>query len=240
MSAALLALVPILALVLLMTGLRWSAAAAGTVAAVVAAIVAVAAFQFGDAPADLAGPVLEAGFTAATILWIVFPALSIHEYQVRTGGTRVIGEWLSSISSDPAATALLVGYFFAMFLEGASGFGTPVAIVGPMLVALGVAPERALLVALMGHVVGVSFGAVGAPMVPLLEAAPVDERRLSLAILLLHACLGWTLALIVVKLGSARMRRDGTAAWQVAIMAAACFFPCAALIAGLEIGRAHV
>lgn len=230
---AALALVPILALVFLMTGLRWSAAAAGTASAVIAAIVSVAAFQFGDTPADLAGPVLEAGFTAATILWIVFPALSIHEYQMRTGATGVIGEWLSSISSDPAATALLVGYFFAMFLEGASGFGTPVAIVAPMLVALGVAPERALLVALIGHVVGVSFGAVGAPMVPLVEAGPVDERRLSLAILLLHACIGWSLALIVVRLGSVTPRHGSAASWQVAAMAAACFFPAAALIAGL-------
>lgn len=239
-----LALAPILALILLMVGLRWSAAAAGTVSAVIAAIVAVAAFQFGDEPADLAGPVLEAVFTAATILWIVFPALSIHEYQVRTGATGVIGDWLSSISSDPAATALLVGYFFAMFLEGASGFGTPVAIVAPMLVALGVAPVRALLVALIGHVVGVSFGAVGAPMVPLVEAAPVDERRLSLAILLLHACIGWSLALIVVKLGAVKSgsgsgggstatSSGASSSWQVAVMAAACFFPCAALIAGL-------
>ncbi len=233
-----LALVPILALVGLMTGLRWSAAAAGTASAVIAAIVAVGAFQFGDTPADLAGPLLEAVFTAATILWIVFPALSIHEYQVRTGATGVIGDWLSSISSDPASTALLVGYFFAMFLEGASGFGTPVAIVAPMLVALGVPAERALLVALIGHVVGVSFGAVGAPMVPLTDAAPVDERRLSLAILLLHACIGWTLALIVVKLGTVRSDRtvssgSSRASWQVAIMAAACFFPAAALIAGL-------
>lgn len=228
-----LAIAPILSLVLLMTVLRWSAAAAGTVSAVIAAVVAVTAFQFGETPADLAGPCLEAMFTAATILWIIFPALSIHEYQMRTGATEVIGDWLKSISSDPAATALLVGWFFAMFLEGASGFGTPVAIVAPMLVSLGVPPARALLVALMGHVVGVSFGAVGAPMVPLVEAGYVDERRLSLAILLIHACLGWGLALIVVRQGSVRARLDGAASWQVAVMAAACFFPAAALIAGV-------
>ena len=232
------AILPIIVLMLLMTVMRWSAAASGTLAAVTAAIVAVVAFQFGETPADLAGPILEAGFTAATILWIIFPALSIHEYQTRTGGTLVIGEWLSSISSDPAATALLLGWFFAMFLEGASGFGTPIAIVAPMLVALGIPAQRAVLVALLGHVVGVSFGAVGAPMVPLLEAGMFDERRLSLEILLLHACLGWTMTLFVVHYAtmgeSARMGR-----WpllrspRIAPIAAACFFGAAALIAAL-------
>ncbi|WP_395332584.1 L-lactate permease [Novosphingobium sp. BL-8H] len=236
------ALLPILVLVVLMIVLRWSAAAAGTLSAVTAAIVAVVVFQFGETPADLAGPILEAAFTAATILWIIFPALSIHEYQTRVGGTGVIGEWLSSISEDPAATALLLGWFFTMFLEGASGFGTPIAIVAPMLVALGIPASRAILVALLGHVVGVSFGAVGAPMVPLLEAAIMDERRLSLEILLLHACLGWAMTLFVVQYATGGAG-DGSGAGgamavsgrarRLALVAAICFFGAAALIAAL-------
>ncbi|QDK32187.1 L-lactate permease [Sphingomonas sp. IC081] len=236
---AALAILPIALLVVLMTGLRWSAAAAGSLAAVIAAIVAVVGFQFGETPADLAGPVLEAGFTAATILWIIFPALSIHEYQTRIGATAVIGEWLASISRDPAATALLLGWFFAMFLEGASGFGTPIAIVAPMLVALGVPPARAVLVALLGHVAGVSFGAVGAPMVPLLEAGLFDARRLSLEILVLHACLGWMFAQLVVTYaigGGAQglfAGRATVAARRTALMAAVCFFAAAALVAAL-------
>lgn len=229
------ALLPILVLVLLMIVLRWSASAAGTLAAVAAAVVAVVVFQFGETPADLAGPILEAAFTAATILWIIFPALSIHEYQTRVGATEVIGDWLSAISEDPAATALLLGWFFTMFLEGASGFGTPIAIVAPMLVALGVPAARAVLVALLGHVVGVSFGAVGAPMVPLLEAAIMDERRLSLEILLLHACLGWVMTLFVVHYATMD-QSVGTAparARRLALVAAVCFFGAAALIAAL-------
>lgn len=231
------AILPIAVLVLLMTVLRWSAAAAGTLAAVVAATVAVTFFQFGETPADLAGPFLEAGFTAATILWIIFPALSIHEFQTRVGATAVIGEWLASISKDPAATALLLGWFFAMFLEGASGFGTPIAIVAPMLVGLGVPPSRAVLVALLGHVVGVSFGAVGAPMVPLLEAGMLDERRLSLEILLLHACIGWVLTFLVVRYATLEGRSGETATdsgtRRMALMAAACFFGAAAIAAAL-------
>ncbi|WP_395394453.1 L-lactate permease [Novosphingobium sp. BL-8A] len=233
------ALLPILVLMVLMIVLRWSAAASGTLAAVTAAVVAVVAFQFGETPADLAGPILEAAFTAATILWIIFPALSIHEYQTRVGATTVIGEWLSSISRDPAATALLLGWFFAMFLEGASGFGTPVAIVAPMLVALGIPAPRAVLVALLGHVVGGSFGAVGAPMVPLLEAAMLDERRLSLEILLLHACLGWMMTFFVVHYATMEQGAGGAVrsglphARRIALIAAACFFAAAALIAAL-------
>ncbi|TCM21730.1 lactate permease [Novosphingobium sp. PhB165] len=235
------AILPILLLVLLMTVLRWSAAVAGTVAAVAAATVAVVVFQFGETPADLAGPILEAAFTAATILWIIFPALSIHEYQTHTGATGVIGNWLSSISDSPAATALLLGWFFALFLEGASGFGTPVAILAPMLVALGVSPSRAVLTALLGHVVAVSFGAVGAPMVPLLEAGLLDERRLALEILLLHACLGWVMTLLVVRyaavgpaIAGAAGANDATPmARRFALVAAVCFFGAAAVVAML-------
>ena len=54
-----------------------------------------------------------------------------------------------------------IGWFFGLFMEGAAGFGTPVALAAPLLVALGVEPARAVAIALIGHSLGVSFGAVG-------------------------------------------------------------------------------
>jgi lactate permease len=119
---------------------------------------------------DLVGPLLEAGFTAATILWIVFPALALHEVQTRSGASERIGTWLTSVSDRPAILVLILAWFFALLLEGAAGFGTPVALVAPMLVAIGFSPQRSLVLALIGHAAGVSFGAVGIPMVPLLDA----------------------------------------------------------------------
>lgn len=198
--AELLALLPILLLLLCMTGLGWSAAWSGMIGAAAAVGLAIFAFDYGTDGIDLVGPLLEAGFTAATILWIVFPALAIHEVQTRSGASERVGHWLTSISDKPVILVLILAWFFALLLEGAAGFGTPVALVAPMLVALGFSPQRSLVLALIGHAAGVSFGAVGIPMVPLLEALAVDSRELSLTIMLLHAVLGWSLVLVVFRL----------------------------------------
>lgn len=235
--AELLALLPFAVFVALLAGARLSAAQAGLWSAAVALAVAVAGFAYPVGLLSLAGPLLEAAFIAAGILWIIFPALGIYEYQARTGAIAEIGRWLTSFSSRPQIHALLLAWFFAMFLEGAAGFGTPIALVAPMLVGLGFPPIRALALALLGHAVGVSFGAVGTPIVPLLEAAPVDPRALSGAIVLLHGALGWTMALLVFRL--ARGGEGATPArWYVPFAGAALFFvPAAALawIAGPEL-----
>lgn len=199
--AELLALLPILLLLFCMTVIGWSAAWSGMVSAVVAIAVAILAFGYEAEGIALAGPLLEAGFTAATILWIVYPALALHELQMRSGASERIGTWLTSISDKPEVLVLILAWFFALLLEGAAGFGTPVALVAPMLVTLGFSPQRALVLALIGHAAGVSFGAVGIPMIPLLEAAPLAPRELSLTIMLLHAALGWMLASVVFRLG---------------------------------------
>ena len=227
---SLVALLPLLVFVVLLIGLRWSAAAAGLLSAAACLAVAVAAFAYPLEPIALLGPVLEALFTSASILWIIFPALGIYEFQTRSGATDAIGRRLASISSSPQIAALLLAWFFALFLEGAAGFGTPLALVAPMLVALGFPPLRALVMALLGHAAGVSFGAVGTPIVPLMDAAGVEATALSLLILIPHAALGWLLALIVFLL--ARPAEAGERVrWPWALAAAALFFAPAAALA---------
>lgn len=217
--AELLALLPILLLLLCMTALGWSAAWSGMIGAAAALGVAILAFGYETDGIGFVGPLLEACFTAATILWIVFPALALHEVQTRSDASVRIGDWLSSISDKPVILVLILAWFFALLLEGAAGFGTPVALVAPMLVALGFSPQRSLVLALIGHAAGVSFGAVGIPMVPLLEAYAVDPRELSLTIMLLHAALGWALVLVVFRL--AATGRPGS--WILAPVAAVLF-----------------
>jgi lactate permease len=213
--ATLLALLPILLFAALLLGARWSAANAGLVGAACAMLVAVFGFGHGsDAaglPAALLGPLAEAGFSALTILWIIFAALTIHEYQNRVGAVVVLGRWLGSFGRDPRLTALFVAWFFALFLEGAAGFGTPVAMAAPLLIGLGFPPLQALLLVLVGHAVGVSFGAVGTPMLPLLAAATHDPRSLSLAIVLLHAIPGAWLAAWVFRNAGRATVGDGHA-----------------------------
>lgn len=221
----LLALVPIGLLVLCLAGLRWPAAWAASAAAASAAAVAALGFGYGGEASDWLGPAAEAAFVGLTILWIVFGALCIHEHQTASGSIDAFRQWMSRFGSDRRVTALLIAWFFALFLEGAAGFGTPVALAAPLLVALGFSPPRALTLVLIGHAAGVSFGAVGTPVIPLLQAYLVSPAVLASGIALLHAALGWALAGLVARIAGNRRRTAGTvASWQLAGAAAAAFF----------------
>ncbi|HUF21909.1 MAG TPA: L-lactate permease, partial [Burkholderiales bacterium] len=204
--AAALAAAPILTLLLLIVGLRWTAAAAGLVAAALTAAIALLAFDFGSAGAlpALAGAAAEAAFSAAAILWIIFAALTIHEYQTRSGAIATFRVWLGSFGNNRPIAILLIAWFFALFLEGAAGFGTPVALAAPLLVGLGVPPVRALTAVLVGHAAGVSFGAVGTPIVPLADATGLDPHALAVGIVALHAALGWTLAASALRIADGK------------------------------------
>jgi lactate permease len=223
----LLALLPILLFVGLLVGLRLSAANAGLVSA--ATCLALTYFAYPGAAMGLLGPLLEAGFTALSILWIILPALAIHEYQTRSGATDTLAAWLSSISDRPQVAALLVAWFFALFLEGAAGFGTPVALAAPLLVAVGFSPERALVMALLGHAAGASFGAVGTPILPLLAAAPLDPRTLAAIIVGLHAAVGFILPGIVFYMARPQAASDRARWYWVPLAGALYFVPAGAL-----------
>jgi lactate permease len=228
---ALLALLPILVILVLMLGLRWSAAAAGAVGMGVALAVAVAAFAF-PAHADpdlslgaaLAGTGAEAGFTALTILWIIGPALGIHQLQMRTGSAEVLRSALASLAPDPRILALLVAWFFVLFMEGAAGFGASVALAAPFLVAAGFQPVQAVTITLVGHVVGVSFGAIGTPIVPQVAATGIDGLELARATGPYHSLLGWVPLLIMVAMVT-RSSPGGpsTRIWGWTAVAAVCF-----------------
>jgi lactate permease len=227
-----LAFAPIGLLLALLVGARWSAAAAGAAAAALALLLAVTMFDTGAAIVPtVAGPVLEALFQSATILWIIFPALCIHEYQMRSGGTVALGRALAGLSDDPRIVALLIAWFFVCFLEGAAGFGTPVALAAPLLVTVGFTPRAALVLALVGNAAAVPFGAIGTPMVPLLAETGLNPNRLSLAVVLLNASVGWMMALMLVKIAAADRPVPGGGAIAWAGGAALLFFVPSALLA---------
>lgn len=228
-----LALTPLGLLLTLLIGLRWSAGSAGAAAAALAGVIAIFAMGYGGealAPA-LAGPLLEALFQSATILWIIFPALCIHELQSATGGTAVFGRTLAGLSSDRRIIALLIAWFFALFLEGAAGFGTPIALAAPLLVALGFAPPTALLLAIIGNAAAVPFGAIGTPMAPLISDTGLDPRMLSLTIVLLNASAGWTMAAALSHLAAQSTGQTTRGTLSLGVTAAALFFIPAALLA---------
>ena len=239
MEAVPLALAPLLLLFALLVGARWPAAAAGAASAVVAGLIAVLGFGYGGEdgllPA-LAGPLLEALFLALTILWIVCPALAIHAYQTRSGAIGVLERWIGGLGTDRRMAALMVAWFFALFLEGAAGFGTPVALAAPILVGLGFSPVRALSLALIGHAIGVSFGAIGTPMVPLLEASALEPRALSATVMGLHAALGWMMTASVYHLAAAEPGASSAGSALARVASAWLFFALPGLAIAWAVG----
>jgi lactate permease len=233
--AALLAALPVLAVLGLMLGARWPAARAGVVVAVGTAGLAVVAFGFGrdDAVYDVAegflGVLAEAAFITLTIVAIIGPALGIHHLQMATGATPVLESALRRISPDPRLAALLIAWFFALFMEGAAGFGTSVALAAPFLVAAGFGPVSAVVAAMIGHVIGVSFGAIGTPVAAQVAISGLAGIDLARSNALLHVALGWVVALVVLRV--IINDRGEPTPWPIAILAAAAFLVPYGLIA---------
>ena len=222
------AALPLALVLVLMIGRGWPAAHAGVAGLGLAAALALTLFGIGagthpgvGAGGVLGGSSLEALFTAATILWIIFPALAIYELQVRSGAFDVIRAGLAGLSADPRIQALLVAWFFALFMEGAAGFGTPVALAAPLLVSLGFSPVKAVALALIGHAAGVSFGAVGTPVLAQASLVELSASEIARATGLLHGVLGVILTLFLVRLSG----EDPPTAqqWGWGAVAAACF-----------------
>lgn len=226
---------PILLVLLLMAGFGRSAAVAGAAGLALAVALALGPFTLGGATGRVIGEAflgvtLEGLFLAATVLAIVLPALALHRWQTETGATERIRAALAGLAPDPAARTLLVGWFFALFMEGAAGFGTPVALAAPLLAGFGLNPARAVAVSLIGHSVGVSFGAVGTPVLAQAELVSVTERALAGPTALIHGLLGPILAVATVVWAGAMGETAGRGL-ALAVLAAVLFLTPSVLIA---------
>ncbi|WP_062467599.1 L-lactate permease [Demequina maris] len=201
----LLAALPIIVVLVLMIGLKWSAIWAGATAAAVALLIALFSFDFGTATdfgagEGVTGVLASAAWTALTVMLIIGPALGVHHLQQRTGATAAIEAGLARITPDPRVAALLIAWFFTLLIEGAAGFGTPVALAAPFLVAAGFKPLTAVVAAMAGHASAVPFAAVGTPTLAQLAIVDVDPLDLSSAIAPFMLVVGAVLAFTVAKI----------------------------------------
>jgi len=165
-SSALVAAIPIVVLLGLLAFLHvrahW-AAIAGLLSAIVIAILI-----FGM-PTALAGTaaLYGAGFGLFPIGWIVLNAIFIYDISVKTGHFETVKHSIAGLAADRRLQLLLIAFSFGAFIEGAAGFGTPVAISGAMLIGLGFRPLQAAGLALIGNTAPVAFGALGTPIITL-------------------------------------------------------------------------
>ena len=120
--------------------------------------------------------------------WIILNALFVFGITEESGNFRLLREFISRISQDKSTQALLIAFCFGAFIEGAAGFGTPVAITAAMLYGLGFSPQKAVVLALIGNTAPVAFGGLGTPVIalstvtglPLMELTSVVGRQLTL------------------------------------------------------------
>jgi lactate permease len=118
-------------------------------------------------------------FGLLPIGWIVLNAIFVYDVSVTTGKFEIVKDTLSGLASDRRIQILLIGFSFGAFIEGASGFGTPVAICAAMLIGLGFKPLAAAGLALIGNTAPVAFGALGIPVITLAKVTGLPEMSLS-------------------------------------------------------------
>lgn len=172
--SALVAALPILSMLVTLGALRWKAHVAAALSWGVAATIAVTAFRM---PVDMAISTSVQGFAFGLlpIVWILLTAIWMYEVTVASGRFDDLRRTFFLISDDPRVVGLIVAFSFGGLLEALAGYGAPVAITAAMLIAIGFAPLRAALVALVANTVPVAFGVVGLPVEVAAEVGGFDD-----------------------------------------------------------------
>ena len=176
--SALIAVIPVAVLLGLLAFCHVRAHFAALAGLAAAAVIAIFVYHM---PAQLA--LAAAGYGAAfglfPIGWIILNAIFIYTLSVETGQFAVLQKQVAGVSKDRRIQALLIAFSFGAFIEGAAGFGAPVAITGALLIGLGFRPLEAAKLALIGNTAPVAFGALGTPLITLASITGMDLHVLT-------------------------------------------------------------
>lgn len=174
--SAMVASLPIVVLLFLLGVLRKSAWVAGLWGVGATLLIALAGYRM---PVSLAFSSAAYGiaFGLFPISWIVLWAIVLYNVTVATGKFAIIKDSVGSLTPDLRIQAIIIAFGFGGFLEGAAGFGTPVAVAGAMMVGLGFSPYYASALCLLANTAPVAFGAIGVPVITLagITGLPVDK-----------------------------------------------------------------
>jgi L-lactate transport len=179
--SAVVAALPIFTLLYLL-GLKrrpaWQAALSGLAAA---ALVAWIAYGM-PAATILQASLFGAAFGLFPIGWVVFCAILLYRITLETGKFEIIKDSVGHLTEDRRLQALLIAFAFGAFIEGAAGFGTPVAVAAAMLAGLGFSPFYAAGICLLANTAPVAFGSIGTPVLTLSTVTGLPLERLSAAV----------------------------------------------------------
>src|SRR5205085_7824042 len=146
---------------------------AALIALAVAIVIAVVLFTM---PAGLAirASILGAVIGFFPIGWIVLNVIFMYRLTVATGAFATLQQAIGSVTGDRRLQLLLIAFAFGALFEGASGFGTPVAVTGAILIGLGFSPLAASGLSLIANTAPVAYGALGAPIAGLSSVTGID------------------------------------------------------------------
>lgn len=255
---ALLGFTPILLAGILLVGMRIAAKIAMPIVYVVTALIAL--FAWGMSGTRVAAATLEGLILTAQILWIIFGALLLLYTLKHSGGISTIRAGFMNLSMDRRVQVILIAWCFGTFIEGASGFGTPAAVVAPLMVAVGFPALAAVTFGLIIQSTPVSFGAVGTPLLVGVQGGLARDaltgaleatghtwagffHTIVSEVAVLHAICGTLIPVFLVMFmtrffGRNRSWREGLAIVPFAIFSAFCFtipYVLAAVFLGAEV-----
>ena len=176
--SALLAFLPIFCFLICLLVFKLKGYQASFITVIVASVVAFYAYGM---PFSLIGASFVQGFAQGMwpIAWIIIAAIFLYKLSVKSGSFEVIKESVMSITPDHRIQVILIGFCFGSFLEGAIGFGGPVAITAALLVGLGLKPLNAAGLCLIANTAPVAFGAVGIPIIAMSNLVGVEQYEIS-------------------------------------------------------------
>jgi L-lactate transport len=176
--SATVAVIPIIVLFVMLGVLRkpsWMSALAGLASAL---IIALAVYGM---PVQLAlvSTLYGAAYGLFPIAWVVFSSIMLYRLAVDSGKFEVIKDSVGSLTDDRRLQAMFIAFSFGAFIEGAAGFGAPVAVAGAMLAGLGFDPFFAAGICLLANTAPVAFGSIGIPVVTLANVTGLPQMQLS-------------------------------------------------------------
>jgi L-lactate permease len=173
-----LAALPVLVLFWLLVPRRWLAPKAGAAGALTAVLVAILIYGM---PVDMTlwSFADGAAFGLLPVGWTIFCAMLLYNITVETGQFTIVRRSVAGISGDARLQAILIGFSFGAFLEGAAGGGTPVAICGAIMVGLGFHPFMAAVLCLIANTSPVAYGGLGTPIIVLSGVTDIRAELIS-------------------------------------------------------------
>jgi len=177
-ASALIAAIPIAILLYLLAVKRkpvWIAAVAGLGATL---LLSITAYRM-PVPYALSAALYGAAFGLFPICWIVYWAIALYRLTIETGKFEIIKDSIAALTTDRRIQALIIAFAFGAFMEGAAGFGTPVAVAAAILAGVGFSAYYASSLCLLANTAPVAFGSIGIPVITLAAVTGLPLDRVS-------------------------------------------------------------